>query len=184
MTSPHEWNPHNIVFNSQSHKFEDEMTNHYQISASQRAEFENIADNNQLVFDIADFNNRIINSVTKVNYNQIKSLSKVKSDSTNTGKIDTFVETPMSRKTMDIGHTDLNMPNVFQSSDRHTDVSPEDVSERWFISIQQAKDTIKRTTQKFLRSAILHLSRRYRADRMYHTKTLRGQWPRNWSSTE
>ena len=60
--------------------------------------------------------------------------------------------------------------------ERHTDVSPEDVSERWLISVQQAKDTLKIKTQNFFRSALLSLSRRYWADRMYHTKILRGQW--------
>ena len=35
---------------------------------------------------------------------------------------------------------------------------------------------MKKTTQKFLRSALLPLSRRYRADRMYAKKTLIGKW--------
>ena len=68
------------------------------------------------------------------------------------------------------------MPSVFQSSKRHTDVSPEDLSERWFISIKTAKETLKRTTQRFLRSALLPLSRRYRADRMFEMKRLTGKW--------
>ena len=183
MTSPHEWNPHNVTFNNQPRPFEDEMRNNFQISALHRAEFENIGDNNQLIYDIADFNHKIINSVTTINKRQINTsevkvvtpvISKTKLNKTK--KTVTFADTPLSQKTIDIGNTDLSMPNVFQSSNRHTDVSPEDVSERWFISIQQAKDTIKRTTQKFLRSALLPLSRRYRADRMFHTKTLRGQW--------
>ena len=50
------------------------------------------------------------------------------------------------------------------------------MSERWFISISQAAKTLKSTTQNLLRSAVLPLSRRYRADRMFRRKTLDGQW--------
>ena len=39
----------------------------------------------------------------------------------------------------------------------------------------QAKQTIKVTTQQGVRSAILPLSRRYRTDRMYNQRKLRGQ---------
>ena len=66
--------------------------------------------------------------------------------------------------------------STFQSSERHTDVSPQDLSERWNISIQQATATLKKTTQWFIRSAVLPLLRRYRADRMFKRKTLDGKW--------
>ena len=56
---------------------------------------------------------------------------------------------------------------TFQSKSRHSSVSPQDLSERWFIGLKKAKDTIKNTTQRILRSALLPLARRYRADRMY-----------------
>ena len=32
MSSPHEWNPHNVQFHSQARQFEDEMAQNYQIS--------------------------------------------------------------------------------------------------------------------------------------------------------
>ena len=76
----------------------------------------------------------------------------------------------------DAGTSDIPTIPTFQSSDRHTDVSPEDLSERWHIPIQQAINTLKNTTQRFLRSATLPLSRRYRADRMFERKTLSGKW--------
>ena len=40
----------------------------------------------------------------------------------------------------------------------------------------QAILTLKNTTQRFLRSALLPLGRRYRADRMFERKTLTGKW--------
>ena len=89
-----------------------------------------------------------INSSSKVIIFLIKTenntLSEVKNkDIKNKDKLIPFIDQPLSQKTIDIGNTDLAMPNIFQSSIRHTDVSPEDISERWFISIQQAKDTLK-----------------------------------------
>ena len=68
--------------------------------------------------------------------------------------------------------TDVKELRTFESSSRQSDVSPEDLSERWFISISQAAKTLKSTTQNLLRSVVLPLSRRYRADRMFRSKTL------------
>ena len=62
---------------------------------------------------------------------------------------------------------------TFQSKGRHSSVSPQDLSERWFIGLKKAKDTIKNTTQRILRSALLPLARRYRADRMYERPRIR-----------
>ena len=55
-----------------------------------------------------------------------------------------------------------DMPN-FQSTGRHMDSSPADLSQRWNISVSQAIKTLKHTTQQFLRSAILPISQRYRS---------------------
>ena len=51
-----------------------------------------------------------------------------------------------------------------------------DLSERWFIGLAQAIETIKATTQNCIRSAILPLSRRYRADRIFEKPLLRGDF--------
>ena len=76
----------------------------------------------------------------------------------------------------DSGATDLQLPNTFTSSDRHSDVTPQDLSSRWEISIPTAVKTLKHTTQRFLRSALLPLGQRYRTDRLFSRKTLRGKW--------
>ena len=65
-----------------------------------------------------------------------------------------------------------SMP-TFQSKSRHSSVTPEDLSERWFISLKKAKDTIKNTTQRILHSTLLPLAQRYRADRMYERPRIR-----------
>jgi hypothetical protein len=71
---------------------------------------------------------------------------------------------------------DVASPRTFYSKDRHTTISAEDISERWCIGLAQANKTIKVTTQRGVRSALLPLSRRYRTDRMYHKKRLRDEW--------
>ena len=59
---------------------------------------------------------------------------------------------------------------MFQSSNRHTDVSAEDLSEIWYISLKTAQETL------FIRSAILPLSHRYWADFILYTKILTVAW--------
>jgi hypothetical protein len=79
--------------------------------------------------------------------------------------------------TRSIRATNVDLPGhkTFISKDRHSAVTPEQLSERWNIGLAQAKQTILVTTQRGIRSAILPLSRRYRTDRMYNQKKLRNQ---------
>ena len=79
-------------------------------------------------------------------------------------------------KRLDPGKTDIQIVNTFQSSDRHSDVTPQDLNQRWCIIIPTTIKTLKKTTQRFLRSAVLPLSRRYRTDRVFDRKTLSGTW--------
>lgn len=52
----------------------------------------------------------------------------------------------MERQTIDSGVIDILTVPSFQSSDRHTDVMPEDLSDRCCISLLQALPTLKNTT--------------------------------------
>ena len=70
------------------------------------------------------------------------------------------------------------MPN-FQSTGRHTETSPEDLSQRCHISVSHDIKKLKHTTLKLLRSAILPLSPRYWSDRMFYRKTLAGKWSKD-----
>ena len=133
------------------------MSNHHSICALHRHDVTTTQSDDTL-FDIGNISKIIISSfntdATKMKYEERTSTS-----------------TPILSRSLDIGDADLPIPNVFQSTNHHTDVSAEDLSEQWFISLKQSKDTLKNTTQKFLRSALLPLSRCYRADRMFHMKT-------------
>jgi len=59
---------------------------------------------------------------------------------------------------------DVPAARTFESKERHTSVTPEDLSFRWSIGLGQARETLKRTTQRIVRSAVMPLARRYRAD--------------------
>ena len=72
----------------------------------------------------------------------------------------------------------LDVPTraTFASSERHPRVTPEELSERWGISVERARATLKATLQRGTRSAILPLARRYVADRMYDRPRLKGKF--------
>ena len=67
--------------------------------------------------------------------------------------------------------TNVFTPTTFQSSQRHLTVDASYLSDRWGISVTQAALTLKATTQKYVRSALLPLAQRYRVDHMFGQKT-------------
>ncbi len=71
---------------------------------------------------------------------------------------------------------DVPQLKTFQSKGRHSSITAEDLCERWQIGLAQAKETLKRTSQRLMRSAVMPLARRYHADRMFFKKRLRGMW--------
>ena len=68
--------------------------------------------------------------------------------------------------------TDIPLRHTFISSKRHSRVTAEDLAERWLIGLNQARATMHATTQRGLRSALLPLSRRYRADKILNIRRL------------
>ena len=65
-----------------------------------------------------------------------------------------------------------NVPQTYVSHERHNKYSAETLAENWYIELIKANATLDATTQHFKRSAILPISRRYRADRFYDLKRL------------
>ena len=59
---------------------------------------------------------------------------------------------------------DPPVPKVFVSNKWHSMALPQDISERWQVGLKQATQTIKVTTQHGVRSALLPMARRYKAD--------------------
>ena len=71
---------------------------------------------------------------------------------------------------------DLPVRQTFTSTDRHGIVSAEVLADRFGIGLNRARDTLKATHQRGVRSALLPISRRYRADRQFDTKRLKGKF--------
>ena len=158
LSSPHQWNPHNVVFPKCRRSLEDVVHDSRLISAMSSKPFSDDVNGgtNDVVFDLTSAQRRIAGM-------------QVDNKSINN-------ETLQRNEDIDPGLTDVPTPSTFQSQSRHSDVSPQELSERWGISLKAATNTLRKTTQRFLRSAVLPLSRRYRTDMMFERKTLRGQW--------
>ena len=67
----------------------------------------------------------------------------------------------------------------FVSKKWHASLTAVSLAELWGISPKRAQATLLATTQKGIPSAILPLTRRYRADRMYNIKRLDGKFATN-----
>ncbi len=83
---------------------------------------------------------------------------------------------PPTSMVSDVVVSDVPTPNTFISGDRHSTITPESLAERWFIGLDTAKQTLVHTTQRVIRSALLPLSRRYKADRIFQLPRLQGTW--------
>ena len=65
---------------------------------------------------------------------------------------------------------------TFVSTERHKKLDAHMLADLWGIGLKRAKMTLEATTQMGTRSAILPLSRGYRADKIYGLKILRGKF--------
>ena len=62
-------------------------------------------------------------------------------------------------------------------TDRHSKVGPEELSRKWGVGLQTAKDTMKATTQAGIRTAVHPMNKRLRVDHLHlHRKRLHGNW--------
>ena len=71
---------------------------------------------------------------------------------------------------------DIPTKQTYTSTERHKKASAELLAERFAIGLQRARNTLRVTFQRAIRSAILPISRRYRADRQFNTKQLQGKF--------
>jgi hypothetical protein len=69
---------------------------------------------------------------------------------------------------------ELTPPHAFLSKDRHSNTAPEDLSEKWGLSVAQAALTLKATARRLIRSALMPLARRHRTDGMFSVNMLEG----------
>ena len=71
---------------------------------------------------------------------------------------------------------DVKDKRTFISGNRHPNITPFALAERFGIGLRRARATMTATTQRGTRSAILPIARRYRADRMYQCRRLQGKF--------
>jgi hypothetical protein len=71
---------------------------------------------------------------------------------------------------------DMPARRTFVSDERHVKVSAELIAEGFGIGPTRAQRTLRVTTQRGIRSAILPISRRYRADRVFGVRRLNGKF--------
>ena len=154
LTSDQPWDPHSLqlpgISDTEIHEIEGRTISFVGHDSRREKgidfEFQDVYHNPMKIFDIQTFNARIIAS--------------------------TVIDTKISNGPLP---EDQIMPSrTFLLSKRHSNTTPEDLSETWNISVEQAKMTLDATTQNHVRSAIMPLSRRYRTDRMFEPKRLLG----------
>ena len=155
MTSKHPWNPHDVCFPNGSTRHEQGENSGISSIAVKALKQHQIREQHNgtdteagvagTVYDPVEFSIRLINNV------------KVSA-------------TDAERHRME----DVPDLRTFHSKARKTSVDPRDLAEKWGISFAKAAKTLKATTQRMLRSALLPLSRRYRADRMFERPRIKG----------
>lgn len=149
LSSEHDWNPQHVCFPEATRTVEEEISRtigSVQTYVDQTDIGDYATDREAVLYDIGE---RMIASV------------KVR-------------EVP--RQVAQVEVQDVPQLKTFQSKGRHSSTSPEELSERWSIGLDQAKETLKRTSQRLVRSAVMPLARRYKADSMFEKKRLRGIW--------
>ena len=177
MSSDREWNPLEIEFPNSSYveMLEIESRNVAEISSTKDAKCQGHcdcdtpidADQDNIIYNPIAICRRIINSVRvhPVRYDitlptYVGNVSRVATvePQISTGKI--------------LREAEVQPQRTFISKDRHSNMTPEDLSERWGISVAQAALTLKATTRRLLRSAVMPIARRYRVDRMFGIRRL------------
>ena len=74
---------------------------------------------------------------------------------------------------------DVSILQTFPSENRRSITTEEYLSKRWGLSISQAALTLKATTQKLTRSAIMPLTQRYRSDQVFNVHRIHGTMSTN-----
>ena len=123
MTLPYPWDPDSVRFPQASRSVQEEVemrrSNIGAIditrSKSDDNRYDNPQDSNGVIFDLDTFTSRIISS------------AKV---------------TEIPRVIYEVKVHDVPAARTFESKNRHTDVSAEDLSELWHIGVGQVRETI------------------------------------------
>ena len=155
MTSEVEWDPHNVKppaphMTAEQHRLVRDIAT-VQIGGESDNGFGAVEIDNE-VYSINGFNERLVKSCRVTEKRRLQAIRA--------GEIPADVPTP----------------KTLVSGERKSDVTAEGLAERWFIGLEAARKTLKSTTQRLVRSALLPMSRRYKADRIFRLPRLDGEW--------
>ena len=139
LTSPHDWDPHNVCFPSYSGQSSDSVP--------------------------IESKHSILAVDTLVQHTIYDPITVASLMSSHVQVVEMMMPSILQ---------DIPSARTFQSKERHSSVTPSDLSEKWYIGLGQAAQMLKVTTQWLMRSAILLLERRFRADRMFIRPHIRG----------
>ena len=156
-SSAHDWDPHNVILPKSSRTVEDKIERKIgavmtEVRSTELTDTENYSNSADKIYDIDAITSRMIGSV--------KLFSITSSN---------LYETKATVQ-------DVTQAETFQSKGCHSIMSPEELSDRWQIGIEQARDTITKTTQTITCSSVIPLVKRYKADRVFQTKIPTGMW--------
>ena len=193
LTSQQPWEPHKIAFPATKYYVKEEMEsrNISGLSMDFRQSLEDpgdtpMVDEEDVIFDTQEFNRRLVASVrvtgtaaSEIEGHNMDEQRRIAEMITNE-RIEEMIYNDKNGKKAADGDVpappeqpaEFKQQGTFISLERHSNTTPEDLSERWSISVAQAKLTLEATTQRLKRSAVMPLARRYRADRMFGVKRL------------
>jgi hypothetical protein len=166
------WNPREIKFPgiSSLEQEEIEVRNIRALATTKQEEGPDEFQEEDLLFDIGQFRNRIISSA-RITYADMESMNK-RTRINEVKRRGQDLPPPILPGPLE--EQELTPPHTFLSKDRHSNTTPEELSEKWGLSVAQAALTLKATTRRLIRSALMPLARRYRTDRMFEVKRLKG----------
>ena len=158
LTSKRSWDPHNVVLGKIQRKLRniDLVRNVSTMMATET--YNNVLHENKNFYYDPTSDESILNEINPV-------LVQLKELYTN---VNEPLYSPNAK--------DLPARRTFVSNERHKRAAVSTLCENWGIGPRKASATLLATTQRGTRSAILPLSRRYKADRYYDTKRLNSKF--------
>ena len=168
LSSDTEWDPSKVKFpnTSEIEMFEIESRNVAMIQTDHSSECSEGCDyygSPDVVYNPLEWCKRIINSVR---------IGPSRYDFESNSYTGNVSETKSDHPGRILTEEEIQPPKTFISKGRHSTMTPEDLSERWNISVAQAALTLKATTRRLIRSAVMPIARRYRVDRMFGIRRL------------
>ena len=166
LTSDQHWNPQSVEFPKNSLAVEEEIERQVEdVRTLREADvclttdqdcYEDRDDNddtNQTVFENIDLINKRLIEAVKVQQSPSPEESRRTISQVNRDEHDEVQE---------------GLPKLYRTSGkRKSTVTAEKLAKLWDISFEKARNTIRKTTQHFVRSAVMPLSRRFKADRFF-----------------